>query len=320
MNGLVFCQQKKNVIEYKGGSVSLKEVNTKAQMELFQIEQQRYQIQLNIAEQMVYEKLLETKAKEKSISVDELLEEVVSKNFVPVDESFIKNYYEQNKKEIGQPYEAIKEVLRQAFNRRFQEQLLGDYYQELKKEYDIKVVLEKPQPPSVKVKIGDSPLLSGNSSSKVTIVEFSDYECPYCKRMQDGAKNVREKFGDKVRWVFKDFPLPMHQQAVPAHMAAHCAGKQEKYKEMHKALFDSSPDLSSATIQSLAKNMQLNMEQFENCILDKDGALQKRIDKDLEYGQSVGVQGTPALFINGKFHSGFIPEDQLEQLINSELE
>lgn len=320
MNGLVFCQPKKNIIEFKGGSISVEEVDTKARMELYQNAQDRYQIQLNTAEQLVYEKLLEIKAKEQSKTVDELLDEVVTKNFVPVDESFLKDYYKQNKAEIGQPYEAIKEVLRQAFNRRFQEQLLGDYYQELKEEYNIKIVLEKPQPPSIKIEVGDSPVLSGNKSSKVTVVEFSDYECPFCKRMQDGAKNIREKFGDKVRWVYKDFPLPMHQQAMAAHIAAHCAGKQNKYKEMHDALYTSSPDLSPATIENMSQNLQLDMEKFQNCILDKDGSLQARIENDLEYGQSVGVNGTPAIFINGKFYSGFIPEAQLEKLINAELE
>lgn len=320
ISGLFSCEGKQKVIEFKGGTVTEQEVNTKARMELYQNEQERYQIQMSVAEQILYEKLLKQKAKEKSITVDQLLGEVVSKNFVPVTDSFIKDYYDQNKAQIGQPYEQIKETLREAFNRRFQEQMAADYYQQLKEEYNVKILLPKPKPPEIKIDLGDDPALSGNSNSKVQVVEFSDFECPYCKRMQKEAITVREKFGDKIHWVFKDFPLPMHAQAMPAHIAANCAAQQDKYVPMHDALFDSAPDLGESKIKQLAQSLGLQMDQFNNCIADKNGKLLNEIEQDIQYGQNIGVNGTPALFINGKFYNGYIPAEQLEKIIELELQ
>lgn len=160
----------------------------------------------------------------------------------------------------------------------------------------------------------------GNPNAKVTIVEFSDFECPYCGRFfKETLPSIEKDYikTNKVKYVFYNYPLPFHQNAQKASEAAECAGDQGKFWEMHDALYADQTKLAVADLKKTAAGLGLDMTKFNSCL---DGSTKKDIvAADLALGQSVGVNGTPAFFVNGKLLSGALPYDSFKQVIDAEL-
>lgn len=154
----------------------------------------------------------------------------------------------------------------------------------------------------------------GTSSAKVTLVEFSDFQCPACKAAEPGVESLRSKYRDQIRFVYRHFPLPAHQFAIDAGVAAEAAGKQGKFWEMHNKLFDISPDLTRENIISGAKDLGLNVDEFTKD-LDSD-VLRQRVLADQSDGNKANVDATPTFFING---TRFVGLDGVEAAIASDL-
>ncbi|MDX1472470.1 MAG: DsbA family protein [Flavobacteriaceae bacterium] len=166
------------------------------------------------------------------------------------------------------------------------------------------------QPESVKISIDDDPV-KGNPSAPVTIVEFSDYECPFCRRHFDSVfSKIDQEYisNGKVRYVFRDFPLPFHEKAVTAAIAANCAGEQGKYWEFHDFLFRSKDNLDMQSMSDFARQLELDETKFGDCV--KDNAKESEIAMDFEEGKKYGVKGTPSFFIgntkDGKEFTGIM--------------
>jgi protein-disulfide isomerase len=150
---------------------------------------------------------------------------------------------------------------------------------------------------------GKDPVL-GNPAAQVAVVEFSDFQCPYCGRFQqDTFAQIKKSYVDtgKVQYVFRDFPLVLHEQARSAAIAAHCAARQNTYWEMHDALFSQQQRLGPELYKELAAGFHLDAAAFATCL--KDPAAAAEVDRDQAYGQSVGVRGTPSFFV-GRIEKG----------------
>lgn len=159
------------------------------------------------------------------------------------------------------------------------------------------------EPTEVKVSIDDDPI-KGKADAPVTIVEFSDYECPFCKRNHDQVfPQIAKEYIDtgKVRYIFRDYPLGFHKRAKPAAVAANCAGEQGKYWEMHEYLFQSKANLTDDKFIEFANSNGLDVPKYEACL--KDNKHDAEIDNDFKDGQNYGVRGTPSFFI-GKTTDG----------------
>ncbi len=166
----------------------------------------------------------------------------------------------------------------------------------------------------------DDDAIKGDVNAPVTIVEFSDYECPFCARhFEETLPLIIEEYVDtgKVRIVFRDFPLEFHSYAQKASEAAECAGEQEKYWEMHDTLFENQKNLDVDSLKKYAEDIGLNTGEFDNC-LDSD-EMADEVKKDMEDGKDYGVSGTPGNFINGRFVSGAQPFSVFQQIIEEEL-
>jgi protein-disulfide isomerase len=180
----------------------------------------------------------------------------------------------------------------------------------------------KPNQPDPKVDvsklaIGDAPT-KGPKNAPVTIVEFSDFQCPYCNKGGKNMKAAAAEFGDKVQIVFKHYPLPFHKQAPAAGKAAMAAGEQGKFWEMADLLFDNQRRLKEDGIfEELAKQLGLNMAKFTKDMQNPE--YQKTIDEDMKQGQAVGVRGTPAFFINGTRVVGAQPTAKFKSEIEKAL-
>ncbi len=158
---------------------------------------------------------------------------------------------------------------------------------------------------------------SGPADAKVTVVIFSDFQCPFCARVQTTLKELQTDYKDDVRIVAKHLPLPMHVNAMGAALAAEAAGKQGKFWELHDKLYENGRALSEAEIEGYAKDLGLDMKRFRT---DRDAAATKSIvDAHAKQADSLGARGTPSFFINGKYLSGAQPLVTFKAIVDAEI-
>jgi protein-disulfide isomerase len=174
-----------------------------------------------------------------------------------------------------------------------------------------------PDLPRVEVSADDDPFL-GTDGAPVTIIQFAEYQCPYCGKAGESVDKVLENYEGKVKMVFRDFPLSFHPRAVPAAVAANCAGEQGKYWEMHRLLMSNQRALEESDLTSHATSLGLDLAKWNTCRADP--AQEAEVNADMEAGAAVGVSGTPAFFINGIMLSGALPYERFQEIIDRELD
>jgi protein-disulfide isomerase len=279
-------------------------------------QQQRYQLRKEALDAMVSQKLLEARAKAQNTSPQELLKKEVFDKIPDPPESEVKDLYEQAKKGGQQlpPYDQVKPQIIAYLKQQKLQPAMTAYADEMKKQANVQILLPEYEPPKVEVEAkGPS---KGPEKAKVTIVEFSDFQCPYCIKAEDTVKQVLATYGDKVRFVYRDYPLPGHPLAPKAAEAAHCAADQNKYWEMHEKLF-ASRELEVPQLKKHAKELGLDAAKFDQCL--DSGSKAAVVEANREAGNKAGVSGTPAFFINGRLISGARPFEDFKKAIDKEL-
>ena len=182
-----------------------------------------------------------------------------------------------------------------------------------------KVVVNLKPPPVFRVAVSvDGAPFKGPAKAPVTIVEFSDFHCPFCRRVIPTLAQLESQYGEKIKLVFRDFPIEsLHPGAIKAHEAARCANEQGKFWPYHDKLFAGPSSSSPELFKGLAKEVGLDAVAFETCL--GSGKYQAAIKQDIEEGNRVGVTGTPAFFINGRLISGAQPLEAFARVIDDEL-
>lgn len=164
----------------------------------------------------------------------------------------------------------------------------------------------------------------GNPEAPITIVEFSEYECPYCQRyVSEAYEQIFEEYSDRVYYVFRDFPLPFHSHAQQLAEAARCAGDQNAYWEMHDLIFAERDDWVGSEdagdwLASVMAKLGLDASAFQTCL--DSGKYVQAVEDDIALGKSVGISGTPSFFINGQMLVGAQPFTAFQSIIDKELE
>ncbi len=173
------------------------------------------------------------------------------------------------------------------------------------------------QPVSITVTKDDH--IRGNKDAKVVLVEYSDFECPFCGRHDPTMQAISKKYGDKVAWVYRHFPLSFHAHAMPAAIASECASEQGKFWEFSDKVFANQDKLTGGAtyLEQVGKDLGLNMDKYKSCISSQKYL--PRIQADQAQGSSYGVDGTPATFVNGQLVSGAVPEASLTAIIDQAL-
>lgn len=162
------------------------------------------------------------------------------------------------------------------------------------------------------------PLGCSGSKCAITVVEYSEFECPFCERVLPSVSRLMSEYKGKVRWIVRDFPLGFHKRARPAAIAARCAFDQGKYWQMYETLFKNQRSLEDKDLKSYAKSIGLDMKKFEKCWSSPTEQV-KVIDENYRSGEKLGVTGTPAFFINGRRMSGALPYSQFKKVFDEEL-
>jgi protein-disulfide isomerase len=294
-------------------TISWDELETRLRGQLIQNQRERYELLRDGLEVMIAESLMEQEAAARGVTVEELQKtEIKDKASQPTEEE-IKILYDGNKEELGgASLEDSRERLTQyLLNVRYREAYQA-FIDQLKAKYPTSISL---QAPTVEVSTGSRAPLGGENAS-VTIIEFSDYECPFCKQAEPSIEKVMETYGDKVRLFYRDYPLPFHANARPAAEAARCAGAQEKFWPYHQKLM-ASTELGVEKYKALADEVGLDRAKFDACLEKNDFA--EAIQEDMKAGEDAGVNGTPAFFINGRLLDGARPFEQFKEIIDEEL-
>ncbi len=264
-------------------------------------------------DQMLVRRLVEQKAKAENISVEDLVKrEIQDKLKKPTDEELKKFYDEQAKRQPLPPFDQIKDQIVQYLERPQMAAAQQAFVEKLKKDANVVVNLKPPR-----VEVAAEGPSKGPANAPVTIVEFSDYECPYCSRAEEVVNRVMKDYDGKVRLVYRDYPLPIHPQAQKAAEAANCAGDQGKYWEMHEKLFANQQALGVDALKGYAKDLKLDDAKFDKCL--DSGEKAKGIEESKKAGEKLGVTGTPAFFINGLQLTGAQPYEEFKTLIDGEL-
>ena len=162
-----------------------------------------------------------------------------------------------------------------------------------------------------------SPAKGGDANAVVTLVEFSDFQCPFCSRVTGTLDQIEKAYGDKVRIVFKHLPLRMHSRAPMAHAASEAANSQGKFWEMHDLIFENQRDLSEAAYLRYAGQIGMDVDQFKKDLVS--AAVKARVDADAAEAAKLGVTGTPGFFVNGYFLSGAKPFSEFKRVIDEQI-
>jgi protein-disulfide isomerase len=230
-----------------------------------------------------------------------------------VSDAEVRALYEARRMPGTPPFDQIADKIRQGLEQQKAQQALDGYYRTLEAKYG---VVRNFQPLREQVAaIGPS---RGPANAPITIVEFGDYQCPFCHHLEPALDSVLKQYAHQVRFVFRNFPLTdIHPEAMHAAETAVCAGQQGKFWAMHDAIYADPAPLSDASLRALAKRIGLDSTKFEECV--RSEATMKAIRADTQAGDDLGVEATPTLFIDGRYINGDVPRKQLIAVIEDEL-
>ncbi len=279
--------------------------------------QQRHMHQLWLSfEDELTTRLIAREAKRLNKSVEQLRkEEIDDKTQAPTDAE-VRAIYDRNAADIEVPYEQAAPIISRQMLSQAREETERAYVEKLRQAAKVTTTIPVPSLPRYDIDLGKAPI-SGKADAKVTIVEFSDFQCPYCREAHRVLGELQKLYPDDVRVVFRDFPLPQHPQARPAALASECANEQEKFWPYHDKLFQDQSALAAADLNRYAQEVGLKLDQFQACLAD--GRAERGVKEDEEAARRLGVQGTPAMFVNGIKLIGLLPLPLMQSLIDHEL-
>jgi protein-disulfide isomerase len=263
-------------------------------------------------ERVVHRRLLALEAERRGMTEDALREELKA-NAGEITDAEVDAFYEANKAQIQEPKEQIGPRIRDYLKQQRLVKADADFFAEMEKNFKVDYLLEP-----LRVEVAATGSARGPATAPVTIVEFSDFQCPYCKRVLPTLDQIAEKYGDKVRVVYRQFPLvSIHPNAQKAAEASLCAADQGKFWEMHDLLFNEQQKLNPPDLKEKATRLGLDAASFGECLDSERHA--ETVAADLKDGAAAGVSGTPAFFINGRFLSGAVPFENMAELIDDEV-
>ena len=283
--------------------------------QLLQFRNQEYELKVKALNIVVKERLLENEAKRKGLSTEAFLEQTVDRSVAPPSAIEIEAYYLAQKDAYNRPLDEVRLQVEGALTRAKQQQARQKYMDQLQQRAAVSILLKRPR---INIDL-DLSRVRGNAHAPVTIVEFGDFQCPYCQGAEQVLKGLKDKYKDNIRIAFRDFPLrPIHPQAQQAAEAARCAGEQGKFWEYHNLLYGGQGTLDPSSLREHAGCTALDTEKFGSCLTG--GKYAVAVESDYQAGLRAGVSSTPTFFINGIVLVGLQPASSFEKIIDSELE
>lgn len=314
-----FAQEPETIVAtINGTEIGLKQVDETALSAIYPLQQQLYAIRKVALENLITARLLEAEARSQGVSIEELRERL-TRGEMNVTRAQVEEAYTQNASFFASmsPDEA-RERLRLDLENQARMRHYRAGVEELRRRWTVVVKLPAPQTPlSLGSELEKGSPAKGSAKAAVTIVEFSDFECPFCAQVQDTLKQIMERYGGDVRLVFKHLPSEGHRNSLAAARAAYCAGEQDRFWQFHDALF-ASGKLSAEVFGEMAGRLGLGREKFDACLSGE--ASRTAVVRDIEMAQRYRIDSTPSFLINGKLVKGALAFAEFQKIIERELQ
>lgn len=299
-------------------TIKMADLDEQVGAQLRELNDQAFEIRRQGLDQMINQRLVQAAAFKRGLSEEKFLQQEVDEKVPAVGDEEIKKFFDANSAQLppGAKLADFKDRIGQFLRRQAQSENAKAVFTQLRKDNKVEVLLAPPPKPRVAVEAKGPSV--GPADAKVTIVEFSDFECPFCSRGKAVMDEVLKKYEGKVRLVFRQYPLSFHSHAKKAAEAALCADAQGKFWPMHDALFADQKGLEISALKRKARALSLDDAAFASCL--DGGSKAEAVAEDMAAAQKVGVTGTPAFFINGVMLSGAMPFEEFERIIDAELQ
>ncbi len=307
---LVAAQDSDIVSEVNGEKITRSELHSQEAGMLLQPRYDFYKAEQKALDELIAKRLLEAEARTKNLSEEELLKREVDSKVKELTEEQLRTVYNV----IGpkEPFEAMRGKIQDSVRAQRIQRARAAYFDSLREKANVLVLLA---PPRTDFAVGEAARL-GPASAPVQLIEFADFECPFCIKAQPELQKLKAEFGDRISFVFKDFPLPMHEHAQKAAEAARCAGAQDKFWPYHDRLF-TSKQLDLSQLKQLASELHLDTARFNTCL--ESGQQAAAVEKDVAEAHKIGLTATPSFFLNGHFFTGAMPYEDLRRMVLREL-
>jgi protein-disulfide isomerase len=297
-----------------GKAISQSDLDERAAPQLRELNAKIFEVKEQTLREMIDEHLLHQEAGRLKISMQQLLEREVDSHVAEPTQADVDKYYLEIKDRMSRPLEELRPKIIDYLTETQRRAAFDSYLSRLRSREKVVVLLA---PPRASVAI-DETRVRGPVDAPITIVEFSDFECPYCGRVEDTLRQLQFRYANQLRLAYRDFPMDFHPRAEPAAQASRCALAQGKYWPYHDLLFANQQHLESSDLSKYAVQLEMDAKKFDGCIAQK--TFRAEVQRDLDEGQKLGIAGTPAFYINGMVLSGAVPLEEFERLIDRELE
>ncbi|HJL41591.1 MAG TPA: thioredoxin domain-containing protein [Myxococcales bacterium LLY-WYZ-16_1] len=257
--------------------------------------QKVHSIERQKLDEMIVQHLIEKKAESEGMQPGEYMRSLSKGAKQPTEEE-IESFYQERVAKSGQKLEDVRTRIVQYLSSQSQRSVVQKKLASLKEDASVKTSLPPPDLPKASFELEGRPF-KGPKDAKVTVVEFSDFQCPYCSRAVPAVERLVKEFPEDVKVYFLHFPLSFHEQAMPAAMAAECAHRQGEFWPMHDKLFENQRALGDDKYAAWAEEIGLDKDAFASCM--DDAAVKKRVQRDMAMGRQAGVSGTPTFYVNG---------------------
>jgi protein-disulfide isomerase len=306
------------VASVDGKPVTEEELMGDEKLEFIDAQRRVYDLRMNRVGRVLIEKVYGEEAKKAGMSVEEYVEKNVLKGEPKIADKDYEKFVKEKKIPKEQLNAQLKERIMAYMKAQKRQDELTELTTKLSKQHKVEIYFSKPAM-KMNVDVGQAPTFGGKDA-KVKIVEFSDFQCPFCTRAAATVNEIKKIYGNKIQVAFKHYPLPMHPNARPASEAAMCVnelGGSDKFWKYHDKLFENAEKLDPESIKKMATAVGVKADDFNKCFEEKRFA--KVVQDDIEYGNRLGVRSTPTFFINGRVLSGAQPVEAFREVIDEEL-
>lgn len=293
------------------------QLHSEIEQELYEAELKIYEIKLNQINNMLLQRLIDSHPFSGGLQAQEFLDKYVIKDST-VSSQDIEAFIKTNRIPAEKINSEFKDKITQYIKSEKARVYVSNWFAIQSKEHGVVINLVKPQRPRKIIPIGDSPVI-GNQDAKITIVEYSDFQCPFCARAESTIKRLRKEYAGNIKLVYKNFPLSFHGEAFLAAEAGMCAKEQSNdyFWQLHDKMFADPRGLKRSGLKGKVTQLRMNVEKFESCMDNKK--YYSQVNRDIAEGRNFGVNSTPVFFINGVILVGNKPYEEFVAIIDEEL-
>jgi protein-disulfide isomerase len=291
--------------------ITLGEFERRNPTALFQARNAFYEAEKKALDSYIEDAILEEQAKKENVSVEELLKRHVYATIPPDPDDVALHVYFEGL-DTTEPFETVRPKIAEHLRERRVAKARAAYLQTLHQQIPVTVRIEAPR---TEISLDNTPV-RGNAKSPLQLIEYADYECPYCQQIQPELARLESEYKGRMSFAFKDLPLPTHPHAQKAAEAARCAGQQSKYWEFHDLVL-TTKEVEIPQLKAAARKLGMDGNVFDKCL--DSGQQESFVKAQFEEAEKLGLQGTPSFFLNGRYFTGSMTYDQLREIVEAEL-